>query len=303
VDISTVLSVLAVAAFLIVGALFHLWVLLLVLFGGSAALVLLRRVLGTDEPNRADSTALILVIVACGVLAGTELLYVRDVFDGGSNYRMNTVFKFYYQAWTMLGLAGAYGAYRGWRILEGLFPRYVGVAALTVVALGAAGGGVYTFLAPQSSIQDFGDRSLDGMAWLSSIHPGDLAAVEWLRAHARGAPVELETVGDASHPDDYRPEFARIATFSGLPTVMGWPGHESQWRPDDPGVGARANDVREIYSSAGVGSTRGLLLKYHVKYVVVGETERSLYKRASLLKFARFMHVAFQSGNTLIYTW
>jgi uncharacterized membrane protein len=237
------------------------------------------------------------------VLALTEVVYLRDAFDGGSSYRMNTVFKFYYQAWTMLGLAGAYGAYRAWRILSGLFARYVAVGAMAVVAVGVAGAGVYTVLAPQSGIQDFGDRSLDGMAWLGTLHPGDFAAVQWLRAHAHGMPVELETVGNASHPDDYRPEFARIATFSGLPTVMGWPGHESQWRPNDGEVGARADDVRRIYSSAGAGVARGLLLKYHVTYVIVGDTERTVYSAEALSKFSRFMHVAFRSGNTLIYTW
>ncbi len=41
--------------------------------------------------------------VAC--LLGPELLYVRDEFDDGPLYRMNTVFKLGYQAWLLLGLA------------------------------------------------------------------------------------------------------------------------------------------------------------------------------------------------------
>src|SRR4051794_12247677 len=34
-----------------------------------------------------------------------ELLYLRDAFDGGALFRMNTVFKAYYQAYLLLGLA------------------------------------------------------------------------------------------------------------------------------------------------------------------------------------------------------
>ena len=50
----------------------------------------------------------------------------------------------------------------------------------------------------------------------------------------------LEAVGD-----DYS-EFghARISTFTGRPTVMGWAGHEVQWDHDPAG---RAGDVRTLY--------------------------------------------------------
>src|SRR5829696_917696 len=54
------------------------------------------------------------VLIAGGVacLLGPELVYVRDEFDGGPLFRMNTVFKLDYQAWLLLGLAGI--AVAGW---------------------------------------------------------------------------------------------------------------------------------------------------------------------------------------------
>ena len=50
----------------------------------------------------------------------------------------------------------------------------------------------------------------------------------------------LEAVGD-----DYSAfGHARISTFTGLPTVMGWLGHELQWGHDP---GRRRQDVEALY--------------------------------------------------------
>ncbi|HKV83515.1 MAG TPA: DUF2298 domain-containing protein [Ktedonobacterales bacterium] len=43
----------------------------------------------------------VLVGVSAALVAAAELVYLRDIFDS----RMNTVFKLYYQAWLLLGLA------------------------------------------------------------------------------------------------------------------------------------------------------------------------------------------------------
>ena len=69
-----------------------------------------------------------------------------------------------------------------------------------------------------------GDRFLERGA------PADHRAIEWLRQNAPGRPVVVEAVGG-----DYT-EHARVSTFSGLPTMIGWVGHELQWRGERPGV-------------------------------------------------------------------
>ena len=51
---------------------------------------------------RAEVWVLCLVGTAAALIAVCELVYVRDLF----NSRMNTVFKLYYQAWLLLGIAG-----------------------------------------------------------------------------------------------------------------------------------------------------------------------------------------------------
>jgi len=296
----------ALLVLVVIAARYHLWVLLLLLALGGATLVALRRVLLSEEPNRSDAMALVLLAIGCLVVALPEVLYVRDSFDGGASYRMNTMFKFYYQGWTLLGLAAGYATLRVWRILRDHFAPIFAWSAAAVLTAGALGGAAYTYYAPQSAIQDFGDRSLNGAQWLSSQHPGDYAAIRWLQQHVSGQPVELEATG-AEYNED-QTDSARISTFTGLPTVMGWAGHEYQWRGNEPEIQTRVADVNTIYGTRSSARAAALLHQYHVRYVVVGDSERMCTKDrcfspAALAKFGHFMRQAYRSGGTTIYTW
>jgi YYY domain-containing protein len=288
------------AATLILGIRFGIWTLLILLLLAGAALVALYRVLNTEEPNRADAMALILIIAGCLALAFPEVFYLRDQFDGGANYRMNTVFKFYYQAWTLLGLAGAYGAFRAWRILREHISVALGAAVLALIAAGTAAGAVYTVAAPQTMTWSGTETSLDGTSILRQTNPDDAAAAAWLTAHATGNPIILEASGVKEYLDGA--DYSRVATFTGLPTVMGWVGHEIQWRGPMPEIGQRSADVTSIYTTPNVGTATSLLHKYGVRYVYVGETEDQL-PGAHVQKFARFMHPVYRGGSVTIYGW
>jgi len=51
-----------------------------------------------------------LLLLGLGVALGVEIIYVRDFLDNSPWERMNTVFKFYYQVWTLLALGSALAA-------------------------------------------------------------------------------------------------------------------------------------------------------------------------------------------------
>ncbi|GAC1325560.1 MAG: DUF2298 domain-containing protein [Chloroflexota bacterium] len=299
----TIAGVGIAAACCLIAVVFRLEVLLLCLVVGLGALGMLQRVLNTDEPNTADACALGLVAVACLVLALTEVIYLKDAFDGSTMYRMNTVFKFYYQAWLLLMLAASYGAYRVFRITwRHLSLSWSAVTAATFVA-GLCGGLVATVNGPSASFAaGSAIQSLDGMAWMQAAHPDDFRAIGWLRTHAPDGSVVLEAESEKS---GYNPDYGRVSVFTGLPTVMGWPDHERQWRPDNADIGRRSVDVNSIYTSPDARTAERLMRLYRVRYVFVGTTEQRDYgaNPSGLNKFGTFMRPVFTAGSTRIYAW
>lgn len=281
----------------VLGLVFSAWTLLLLVALGLAATFTLERVLQAEQPNRADSLALMLIILSCLVLAGTEIVYLRDSFAGSASYRMNTVFKFYYQAWLLLGIAGAYGLYRTWAIWQRLASQTAASLFLLVGGLALAAGAVYTVLAPGPLLPSYGSLSLNGMAWLDSAYPSDAAGIQWLIRHAPARSVVAEATGN-----EYT-DYARVSTFTGLPTIMGWAGHEGQWRGADPAIGTRVQAIRTLYTTTSIPAARSILATYHVRYIFVGDLERQAYGTAGLAKFRRFTRPVFQRGTTVVYAF
>jgi uncharacterized membrane protein len=213
---------------------------------------------------------------------------------------MNTIFKFYYQAWVLLGLSGAYGIYRGWTVLRVIGARSWAWASLALAALLVAGAGIYTAWIPSASVNAGGPATLNASSWIAASDPGEAGAISWLDAHASPQQVVLEAIGD-----DYHTNGTLISTFTGLPAVMGWGGHEGQWRPGDPEVQTRIDDVKTMYTTNDSDLARRLLHRYRVKYVVVGEAEKARYGSSTggLAKFGSFMRIAYSSAGATVYTW
>ena len=209
-----------------VAALFGLSLLAPSDWAGVAALVALLAVaLGALVSRRlAAPERFLWLLIAGGLicLIVPELVYVRDAFDHTDLYRMNTVFKLGYQAWVLLAVAAACALpWAGAWLPRRLWPAW---AALTAVALLL--GAVYPYAGTYARKGGFArSPSLDGLRWLTPSSPGDPAAIAWLRANTPGSAVVLEAVGE-----DYSAfGHARISTFTGRPTVLGWGGHELQW--------------------------------------------------------------------------
>ncbi len=246
-----------------------------------------------------------IVAVAFAVQVVPEVLVI-----GHDIGRQNTFFKFHLQAWVALAIASGPAAAallappssRVWR---------TGFAALALLAIAYVPIGV----AGRAAARFPGERpaTLDGLAFLASARhehdgrwfalEGDRAIVDWLSTHAPRGAVVLE----AQLPE-YR-YASRIASFTGLPTILGYRWHQTQQRPLPPLgeiVNQRVANVDAIYRSADDARVRRAVDDYRIRYVVVGGLERAVYPPEGLGKFDAWVaagraRVAFRDGESTIY--
>jgi len=103
-----------------------------------------------------------------------------------------------------------------------------------------------------------------------------------------------------AYGDSYSAE-GRIASRTGLPSVIDWEFHEQQQRNFQPYFQQRRDNVAEIYQTADIRRAFDLLTAYGVGYVVVGTPERTEYGTQGLAKFAQMGTAVYQSATVTIY--
>lgn len=230
------------------------------------------------------------------MIFAADVVFIRDPFEN----RMNTVFKFYYQAWIIWGVAAAVAT---WALLRKIALRGIAAAAWAVpAAVLLLGAMVYPFAAlTQGTPWAASGSTLDGIAFLKSQYPEEYAAEGWIEAHVPPSAPVLTAVGSS-----YQDETARVAAVTGRPTLLGWDGsHERLWRIGSPAalaaIGQREKDIATIYQTTDLGAANQLLDQYGIRYVYVGPVERSLYPGPGLDKFRRGMSLLFAQGLVQVF--
>ena len=282
---SLVLAVLALVAYFAVAG--YWTVAVLAALTGLTGLALVQVLFYKTGETPWSAMPLVLLGMALAIAAGVDLVRIE-----GDIGRMNTQFKYYLEVWILLSLVSAYFLWQmasrhvgkiGW--LEAL---WVGMLLLLV-----GSSLIYTVWGTTSRLSDRfsdGPSTLDGMEYMTrAVHwegeqpvtlRWDLEAIEWLQDNAQGSPVVLE-----AHGEQYRWN-GRIAKYTGLPTVLGWPWHQIQQRTGyRDTVPKRAAAVRDLYETTDLGRAKELMEEYEVTFIVIGELERIYYSDRGLRKF------------------
>ena len=262
------------------------------------------------RPNLPDVKRVVLFWIGTALLI---TIMVELVAVHGDIGRMNTIFKFYLQAWLLLAVScGAALVWivqeldqwnRGWRnfFQAGTSLLLAGAFAFTLTA----------------TIDKVTDRMTNGVVLtLDSITymkysqysdfnvtmnlAQDYQAIRWMQDHIQGSPVIVE----ANCPE-YR-WCTRFTIYTGLPGVVGWNWHERQQRTlTTQLVENRVSEINSFYTTMDIQSALAFLKKYNVKYIILGQLERAEYAGPGLNKFeeqnGKLWRSVYSTGNTAIY--
>ena len=199
------------------------------------------------------------------------------------------------------------GAVLLWRATERQRSVNASSGALSWRAVWAGGAAVlllaaflYPLLATYERTDSFDrPRNLNGLAYLQQTRPDEYAAIQWL-LEQDGQPVIAEAIGQG-----YQTETSRVSGVTGLPTILGWPGHESQWRGGYDEQAGRPEDLEQLYTSADPNAVIAVIQKYDIRYVFVGPAERGAYGQVAVSENELFERVfpeeGVEQGEVVIY--
>ena len=263
------------------------------------------------RPMRWVVFALVLAAAGFFLLGGAELFHIADQFGN----RMNTVFKFYYQAWLLLGIAGAVGIYYiiavklrrqwvdEWIVLQATL-RWTWTAVAAILLLASAYYPVAAVIERTgwaTAGEGWHDNTLYGFEHLRQSSPDVYEAIQWLNTTAAPGRI-VEAVGD-----DYD-NYGGISAATGRATILSWEGHERQWRGHDVNslLARRRADVEAIYTANNGQLSSALLREYGVRWVIVGPRERTAYGDDAAQRMVKWadegrLSPAFTSGEMVIY--
>jgi len=271
---------------------------------------------GVFRLRRRMGASYVVLLAALGlwITIAVDLVVIVDDLYGSPWERMNTVFKFYLEAWLLLALAaGTATSWLLWTLRDGVDParsigvlgvvfraaqpisplgtrlrplafRSVSVLLVAAVAVLIACGALYPLLGtPQRLAQRLPTTpqlgSLEGYAWMRG----------GLIGNRLGEPVTFSGDYEAiqwlrRHADGNAVVLeASIGPYRGngarISSATGLPSvlgwdRHQRQQRDNQSVDQRLLDVREIYQTTDPERKRWLLRRYNVRYVIIGDVER-----------------------------
>lgn len=210
-----------------------------------------------------------------------EFFYFKDIYQ--DYFRANTMFKLGFQAYVLQAIAFVFVIFVLWitpklpdlsKKMQVFYQTSRIVILITALALTVIGAiyipnGVVKYGNYSPETQK--NLSLDGKRWMRNQYPGEYELIDYMSANIKGQPNVLEAFGESYS------QFGRISTYTGLPTLGQWRGHEWIWRANANILDNRIEAINYIYTTEDAVEVKKFIDFYQVSYIVITPVERTAY--------------------------
>lgn len=227
----------------------------------------------------------LLLFTAFILLYLSELFYVKDIFGN----RMNTIFKFHYQVWIVFSITSGISL----KFLLEYNLRNITRIILSISFLILATSNIYFVTASYlTKIKESSNLNPN----LSSINhlendTNKYELIKYLRLNSNHNDVIIETQGK-SYTND-----SQISSESRIPTILGWVGHQLQWRSNHSDIYNREEDIDTFYISNDSQEIINIINKYSITMIILGPNEIEKYNINSLNKFLNISEIIYKNND------
>ena len=224
-----------------------------------------------------DFLMFIISCCAIGLVLMPEVVFVKDIYGEGFS-RSNTMFKLTFQAFIMFGICIGYIIVK-MLILNVSKKRMKTAITFVILVIGCS---LYFFEAVSDScgnvLKASDYKGINALYFMTNdpVFASDMEACKYINENIKEKATILEANGNSYT------EYNRMSVVTGMPTIVGWRTHEWLWKNDVEAVDERASDIYSIYTSGNEGEIRGLVSRYNLDYIYIGELEYKKYEELGM---------------------
>lgn len=227
----------------------------------------------------------LLIIFGLTMTLFTDIFFIYD--------RMNTVFKFFLEAWYLFSICATFVLYYLFRPHYFAFRRSKKISGELVKLFWIIPASLLLILAAFTSIASatgfsFSDhtsgykptKTINGLKYLKYRVPSEYLAINWINNHIKESKKFILEAEGGPYSD-----YTRVVMNTGIPSVVGWTHHLTQRAIPRELIEKRIEDVKTIYTTNDLNLACYLLGKYQVKFIYIGPLEEKTYNAEGLKKF------------------
>ncbi|MAR34681.1 MAG: hypothetical protein CL714_04040 [Chloroflexi bacterium] len=227
----------------------------------------------------------LLLFTAFILLYLSELFYVKDIF----NNRMNTIFKFHYQVWIVFSITSGITLKF---LLQHNFKKITKyIFSVTIIILLTSN----IYFVTTSYLTKIKESSNANPNLSSTNHlennTNKYKLIRYLKQNSNHNDVLIETKGQSYTLD------SQISSESRIPTILGWVGHQLQWRSNHDEIFDRETDIDTFYMSNDSKEIINIINKYSITMIIIGPNEIQKYNINSLDKLLHISEIIYKNND------